>query len=569
MVTGCARMFNNLLAKFFVLFTVFGSASASAETGTYSRTTLNEPQTVFTSTPPTETSALTPYLNPGRVLYERPNASTQLELISCFTDGNCREDDKIRIYPMPCEGSGAADCTGCYALRGGSPSRIGDLNSAGNCQGVGQENEQKLRVFVGYERNCPDGTAVGAACTDGQLLLSCAVSTEGVAGVGDSLLSYNKDCFAGRAYVRKARGTSATVTVTPSNIPSTVPPCPAGTTGTAPSCTPCSDTSYKPTSGPAACTVCTTPTVPFSASVTYSTAGTTKTSVNDCQVATLTCQSGYTANAETDTCDPETCALGFSITGLNNPSTLYPTSGSVSGAASGAVGSVSFSISPATGTVTPSGSSVSVTGLSAGTYTLSASDNGATGCLRSQSVTLALATSGPSPTPTPTSTSTPTGLACSATTKYINTTAINLPAGVSGATYNFYSPSNLASVNCSFQESCREFRVCGTTAYSSQDSPPSAMTIARWVCMSGDWVLPNPPQGLCMCPCTPLIYPGCSTDAIDKLRAGMCKSGSSFCGLQGQTFQQGRGMVGIPTNNNRINSSCGSAPHGGGGYLPD
>jgi len=446
-------------------------------------------------------------------------------------------------------------------MRGGAPIRIGDLVN-GSCNGVGNAGEQKLRVFVGYERKCPAGVPVGQTCTDGQLFLSCAVTSEGTAGVGDSLLSYNKDCFAGRAYVRRARATSATVTVTPSNIPSSIPPCPAGTTGAAPNCTPCSDTSYKSTSGPAACTTCTSPVVTNSATVTYSTAGTTKTSVNDCKVATLTCQSGFVANAETDTCDPETCAMNLSITGLSNPSP-YSSNGSVSAMASNAVGSVAFSILPSSGTLATSGSSVSVSNLGAGTYTLTASDNGATSCVRNQSVTL---TAGTAPSPTPTMS--PIGLACAAQTKYINTTAVNLPARPAGSIYRFYSTQNLAGINCSFQESCREFRVCGTTAFPSDPSAiPTGMAFAQFVCMSGSWVLPNPVQGVCMCSCDPLKYSICPSDAVGRLSMGMCKAGSSFCGLQGQAFQQGTGMVGTPSDPNRINSSCGSSPHGGGGAV--
>jgi len=155
------------------------------------------------------------YLDPARIEYTRPTPTERLELIDCFKNGNCEQDDKIRIYPMPCSGSGAEDCTGCYTVRGGSPVRVGDLNpSTGTCAGIGSNSEQKIRVFVGYERKCPSTVPVGDSCTgDGQLLLSCSMSTEGTAGVSDSLLPFNKDCFSGSPYIRRVKTAAPTITV--------------------------------------------------------------------------------------------------------------------------------------------------------------------------------------------------------------------------------------------------------------------------------------------------------------------------------------------------------------------
>lgn len=243
------------------------------------------------------------YLDPSRILFERPDASTQLELIDCFKNGNCEQDDKIRIYPMPCGGSGGADCTGCYEMRGGAPVRVDDLNSAGTCAGMGSPNVQKLRVFVGYERKCPSGTTVGAACTgDGQLLLSCSMSTESTAGVNESGFIFNKDCFAGTPYVRRARAPAVTVTVVPSSVPTALKSCDAGTTGIYPNCITCSDTSYKSTFGSEACTECASPNINNSDIRNYSTAGSTKSSVNDCRVESFTCASGYFPNPVNQTC---------------------------------------------------------------------------------------------------------------------------------------------------------------------------------------------------------------------------------------------------------------------------
>lgn len=240
------------------------------------------------------------YIDTTRIDYSRPSASTQLELITCFTTGDCKQDDKIRIYPMPCEGSGDKDCTGCYRLQGGTPIRVGDLNPNGTCAGVGDAKEQKLRVFVGYERSCPAGTAVGDSCTDGQLLLSCSVSSEGDEGA--SQLSYNQECFAGRPYVRRAKAVDGLATVVPSIGVAGPVGCAPGTTGTYPSCVPCSDTSYKATAGNTACAECVPPSITNSENVISSTEGTTKTSVNDCRVS-FTCLYPYVLNRVNRTCD--------------------------------------------------------------------------------------------------------------------------------------------------------------------------------------------------------------------------------------------------------------------------
>lgn len=249
------------------------------------------------------------YLDPSRILFERPTAAVQLEIIDCYINGNCKEDNKIRIYPMPCNGSNGADCTGCYALRGNAPVRIGDLNPSGTCAGVGADSEQKLRVFVGYERNCPGVTTVGASCTNGQLLLGCSISSEGGTGPEYNWVSYDKECFGGTPYIRQARSAKTIVTVTPSAIPTWTPACEPGTTGTYPNCTSCSDTSYKAMTGNGACTECTPPAINHSETFDFSTAGTTKTSPNDCRVS-FTCLSPYLKNVATQSCDSPTLYNG-------------------------------------------------------------------------------------------------------------------------------------------------------------------------------------------------------------------------------------------------------------------
>jgi len=205
---------------------------------------------------------------------------------------------------MPCSGSGSEDCTGCYALRGGSPVRVGDLNlSTGTCEGIGSSSEQKIRVFVGYERKCPTGTPVGDTCTgDGQLFLSCSMTSEDTSG-GDAGFIFNKECFAGTPYVRRAKMAAATVTVIPSAIPTWSPVCAAGTMGIYPSCLPCSDTSYKATSGNGGCTECVPPNISNSLTSSISTAGTTKTSASDC-VVSFTCNNPYVQNLGQNRCDP-------------------------------------------------------------------------------------------------------------------------------------------------------------------------------------------------------------------------------------------------------------------------
>lgn len=256
-----------------------------------------------------QTASAGSYLDPSRILFTRPTPAVQLEIIDCYINGNCKEDSKIRIYPMPCNGSNGADCTGCYALRGNAPVRIGDLNSAGTCSDVGMSSEQKLRVFVGYERNCPGVTIEGVSCTNGQLLLGCSISSEGGTGPEGNWMSYDKDCFGGTPYIRQAKSAKPIITVTPSAVPTWVPACEAGTTGAYPTCVPCSDTSYKSGTGDEACTECAPTAIEHSETFSFSTAGTTKTSPNDCLVS-FTCLSPHLKNVATQSCDSPTAYNG-------------------------------------------------------------------------------------------------------------------------------------------------------------------------------------------------------------------------------------------------------------------
>lgn len=391
------------------------------------------------------------YIDPSRIVYERPDPAVQMKLIDCFTTGNCVHDDKIRIYPMPCEGSGAADCTGCYRMHGGRPVRIQDLNSAGTCAGVGRPDEQKLRVFVGYERNCPGATTAGTACADGQLLLSCTISSEGATSVADSMLGYNKDCFAGRPYVRQgsAHVVNVVTTATPTVAPSNMAQCPAGMTGVYPACTYCSDTSYKPTSGSGACTQCASPAINNSETVFYTTAGTTKTSVNDCRVSDFTCKSSFVKNAAASTCDPS-CQMSFDITHVRSATSSSVSDGALSALASTAsAGPVNFSISPNLGTMSPVGSSSSgstnmfwtdVSGLPAGSYSVTATDASDVACTLTRT---AVITSTPAPSPTPSPTPSPV---CRLAVEQTGVRDTSGP-GLSDGSFSFYISGNVGGLN--------------------------------------------------------------------------------------------------------------------------
>lgn len=251
----------------------------------------------------TQGMSATSYLDPMRILYDRPDASTQLELIECFTTGNCKQDDKIRIYPMRCEGSNTDDCTGCYEMQGGRPTRVSDLNSDGTCVGKGSGRVEKLRVFVGYERSCPGNPLPGTPCSDGQLLLSCRITSESAGGVGAPTFAYDRDCFAGRPYVRRARAVTTIATALPSYVPMGPAYCDVGSGGTYPSCISCNDTSYKSTTGDGSCTECGSIAITNSETTIYSTAGTPKSSPNDCRVTEFTCKSGFVKNDLAQTCD--------------------------------------------------------------------------------------------------------------------------------------------------------------------------------------------------------------------------------------------------------------------------
>ncbi len=167
-------------------------------------------------------------------------------------------------------------------------------------------------------------------------------------------------------------------------------PCDAGMTGAGGSlCTQCPSGTYKNSQGPAACTACTIPSIPNSTSVTV-TSPPASTSVNDCQV-NFVCSSPYTANLATRTCDAAAaaCALTASVNASGSPTSASATNGSISITTSGAVGAVTFAITPASGSLSQSGNNGTYSGLGIGNYTITASDGGVTGCTRTVNHSLA------------------------------------------------------------------------------------------------------------------------------------------------------------------------------------
>lgn len=191
--------------------------------------------------------------------------------------------------------------------------------------------------------------------------------------------------------------------------------CPAGQFLASGVCTPCASGTYKEYSGDFACAACSRSPIPGGTLGAYSTTPASgATSSSACSVE-YTCNTGYTAGGSspaqindptiscTATTTPTSCALALTASGVN-PSSGTSLDGSISGMATGAVGALSFSLSPAQGSMTSSGGSVSVTGLDAGSYTLTATDSGVSGCWRDRYITLSnpLARTAPPPSPSPT-----------------------------------------------------------------------------------------------------------------------------------------------------------------------
>ena len=82
------------------------------------------------------------------------------------------------------------------------------------------------------------------------------------------------------------------------------------------------------------------------------------------------------------------CTLAFSLTGTN-PSSSTATDGGLSGTTTGAVGTVTYTLSPAGGTVTTqTNTAYGVSGLGNGTYTVTATDAGVPSCSITKTTTL-------------------------------------------------------------------------------------------------------------------------------------------------------------------------------------
>ncbi len=96
-----------------------------------------------------------------------------------------------------------------------------------------------------------------------------------------------------------------------------------------------------------------------------------------------------TASANINFTTPPACGLSLGAPfSVINPSTAVSNDGSFAITAAGAAGAVSFSLSPAIGSVTNGGTTASMSLLSAGSYTVTAFDAGVPGCSASQTVTL-------------------------------------------------------------------------------------------------------------------------------------------------------------------------------------
>lgn len=512
-----------------------------------------------------------------------PSAAVQNQMIDCFNTGTCAETGAAVLrYPMPCNGSGTSDCTGCYRIIGGAPIKIGDVAVVGGrptCQPT--NGQSQIMVFVGAEMHCQGGAAT---CTDGELRLSCEMRSIAGGAQFDQALIYDKECFGGRPHARRARVIASTGAPTFSPVP--VTPCSAGYYGVnggvnGETCNFCANGTYSDTQGATACTACVAP-VPANAnpgSLTWNSTG-TRSSASDCKVATFTCASPYQANASAGTCDLPACSVAITTTAANSPSSAGGGNGSLSVSASGGQGTLTFTLSPGSQAPVTGSATATFSGLASGTWTIRVDDSGAANCHASTTVTLMDPNPGASPSPEPSPVASP----CAATTQYQGYTAIPLPSRSDGSTYMYWVPdSSLGNANCGMSASCRNGHLEGGTYWPPESGAGYGrqnVSYATFKCVNGAWMQPTPPQGICMCRCSSLLYSS-TWDDTGELQYGMCTAdmpggpghgGTSapFCGTKGTAFRQGAGMVpypAVPANPNMIDTTCPTAGVGGG--IPD
>lgn len=273
----------------------------------------------------------------------------------------------------------------------------------------------KLTLSSSHPRSSPTyndgGISVnisGATGTATSQLTASSFTTQSTTGNPASFTGLSAN-----TYQVKVTDTACTKDISAVLVNDTSSGCPAGQFLASGVCSPCANGTYKENSGDFACTACSRAPVPGGTLGAYTTTPATgATSSSACSVE-YTCNSGYTAggsspaqiNDPTISCTTTTtstsCTLALTASGAN-PTAASTTDGSISGMATGAAGALSFSLSPAQGTLTASGGSVSVTGLAAGSYTLTATDAGVGGCWRDRFITLTDPVAAPAPSPSPT-----------------------------------------------------------------------------------------------------------------------------------------------------------------------
>jgi hypothetical protein len=363
-----------------VLCLVADSPSATAAPGG-----TNTSSTTTTSS----TSASQSFMKSGTPVYtsvptDVPAMSTaeqaKTALRSCFLSGECYQPggNSIYEYPMPCEGSNGASCSGCWKRSGPGMVRVGPLDTSQSDE-TKQCKTGETRVFLGYQMKCPAGTPVGGSCQGGKLILGCRVSGEKTGNAKTS--SYFGECFNGNPIV-----------VDPTNMTSM---CDAGlyrntVTG---DCTQCAPGTYKPKAGdkPELCTACpatkdilsgTGVVVGTAPLITTGSGG--STSIDSCQYGAATCTDPkYVASGTT--CIPRECTLGMNY-GVTDPDPTLGTKGKITVSISGQQGTTSTNlVAPNFPAQTSTALNPSFSGLDPNTYTLSVADSI---CSRTATITL-------------------------------------------------------------------------------------------------------------------------------------------------------------------------------------
>ncbi|MBS1961315.1 MAG: hypothetical protein JST04_03790 [Bdellovibrionales bacterium] len=316
---------------------------------------------------------------------------------------NSSMDGKLYPYPLPRNGQfGAPLYNGCYDRKG---TRLHDLDADLSCTTTIQQNPGRaiFRLFLGYKISCSGGvTGSPSVCSSAQLLMNCEYKQVQI-GTGslESTSAATRYCSNESGILRNAQGSSQN-----NNAMNGCSPGEDGLTySTTAPCTKCAAGTFNPNFNPnnVACTTCASvapsPLPSGIASIGGWTSTVGSTSAADCHPTGITCSAGYHVSTDTYSCEPNgACPIILNLTPKNPSATVSPNpqsnDGQITANASGASGTPSILITSPVNKA-PSNSTLPAIfdGLSANTYTVTASDNT---CSTSAQITLFESASTPS-----------------------------------------------------------------------------------------------------------------------------------------------------------------------------